>query len=426
MITIELDEDYNTSIKKADLGYVGEEKSRTIMLKNYEIDGADRYIIRFLYDDGVLYDEDITSGVYNVTASIMRLTGYVRAQIVALKTDLDGESYIYVKKSSIFKLRIREALDGSVSEDDGGSSYDSLKLDVSKVKQDLQTKVDKVEGKGLSTNDFTDEYKTKISSNESDIFDVQAKLSTKVDKVEGKGLSTNDFTDELKAIYDKAVSELDDVVSTIGESNKINSISVNGFALPIDINKNVDISVPTSTDIENAITSKGYQTETQIDSKLSTKVDKVEGKGLSTNDFTDEYKTKISSNESDISTLKNKIDAKVTIEDVDSLIISKGYQTSSDVEEIISQNVHTHTNKPTLDKLDVNENGNLTYDGNEVGAGEALDAAVSRIEVLEMYMQYMSDMVYSGEIVAPVEVSSTENSVDILVDDNGSPIVGER
>ena len=181
MITIELDEDYNTSIKKADLGYVGEEKSRTIMLKNYEIDGADRYIIRFLYDDGVLYDEDITSGVYNVTASIMRLTGYVRAQIVALKTDLDGESYIYVKKSSIFKLRIREALDGSVTEpsEGSGTSYDILKLDVSKVKQDLQTKVDKVEGKGLSTNDFTDEYKTQITDNKSNIGTLRSDVDTK-------------------------------------------------------------------------------------------------------------------------------------------------------------------------------------------------------------------------------------------------------
>lgn len=51
----------------------------------------------------------------------------------------------------------------------------------------LNGKVDKVEGKGLSTNDYTNEEKAEV-----------AKVSGKVDKVSGKGLSTNDFTTELK------------------------------------------------------------------------------------------------------------------------------------------------------------------------------------------------------------------------------------
>lgn len=63
---------------------------------------------------------------------------------------------------------------------------------------------------------------------------VKAKLATKVDKVEGKGLSTNDLTDELKAKYDAA------------QANVIESIKVNGGeALPIS-EKTVDIEVPTT------------------------------------------------------------------------------------------------------------------------------------------------------------------------------------
>ena len=51
----------------------------------------------------------------------------------------------------------------------------------------IANKVDKVEGKGLSTNDYTNEDKAEI-----------AKIANKVDKVPGKDLSTNDFTTELK------------------------------------------------------------------------------------------------------------------------------------------------------------------------------------------------------------------------------------
>ena len=158
---------------------------------------------------------------------------------------------------------------------------------MTKVKNALTGKVDKENGKGLSTNDFTDEYKTAVDTNESNISTLQTTVDTKV--------TADDVTAQVEAY---------------------------GYQ--------------TAENVETAITAKGYQTETQIDSKLSTKVDKVEGKGLSTNDFTDEYKTKISSNESDISTLKNKIDTKVTIEDVDSLITSKGYQTAENVETAIT------------------------------------------------------------------------------------------
>ena len=48
-------------------------------------------------------------------------------------------------------------------------------------------KVDKVEGKGLSTNDYTDTDKTAVGT-----------IGDKVDKVTGKGLSTNDYTTEEK------------------------------------------------------------------------------------------------------------------------------------------------------------------------------------------------------------------------------------
>ena len=95
----------------------------------------------------------------------------------------------------------------------------------------LDTKVDKITGKGLSTNDFTTTYKDQVDANEAAI---QTLSTNKVDKVTGKSLSTNDFTDAYKTKVDAH--------------------------------------------------------DTAISSLSSDKVDKVTGKDLSTNDFTDTYK----------------------------------------------------------------------------------------------------------------------------------------
>ena len=51
----------------------------------------------------------------------------------------------------------------------------------------LFNKVDKVNGKALSTNDYTDADKQKVNT-----------IDNKVDKEDGKGLSTNEYTNEDK------------------------------------------------------------------------------------------------------------------------------------------------------------------------------------------------------------------------------------
>lgn len=59
------------------------------------------------------------------------------------------------------------------------------------VSTELGKKVDKVEGKQLSTEDFTTGYKNTLDS-------LSLEFDKKVDKVDGKQLSTEDFTTELK------------------------------------------------------------------------------------------------------------------------------------------------------------------------------------------------------------------------------------
>lgn len=72
------------------------------------------------------------------------------------------------------------------------------------VKAETDKKQDKVTGKGLSTNDYTNEDK--------------AALANKVDKVIGKGLSTNDYTNEDKAVLD-ALDTLLDAGKTLSDEN---------------------------------------------------------------------------------------------------------------------------------------------------------------------------------------------------------------
>ncbi len=75
---------------------------------------------------------------------------------------------------------------------------------------------------------------------------ITTQLGTKVDKVDGKGLSTNDLTDALKTNYDAAYAHLSAAhAPASAAANVIESIKRNGTALAIT-NKTVNITVPTT------------------------------------------------------------------------------------------------------------------------------------------------------------------------------------
>lgn len=116
----------------------------------------------------------------------------------------------------------------------------------------LNTKVDKESGKGLSTNDFTNNYKTKVDNSvDKNTFDYNIQilnnsLNKKVDKIVGKGLSTNDYTDEDKQKLDKKVDKVDG-----------KQLSTNDF--DNDYKKKVDNSV-TNTQLDNTLSHYLQQT----------------------------------------------------------------------------------------------------------------------------------------------------------------------
>ena len=91
----------------------------------------------------------------------------------------------------------------------------------------------------------------------------------------GKGLSTNDLTNELKTSYDDAVTKANALTTAGAEANKINTIKVNGVESKPDSSKAVDITVPTKV---SALTNdSGYQTESQVSSSIATALGNITG-----------------------------------------------------------------------------------------------------------------------------------------------------
>lgn len=156
--------------------------------------------------------------------------------------------------------------------------------------------VKKENGKGLSTNDYTTEEKNKLagiaeqanktvvdtalsstSTNPVQNNVIKAALDAKVSAVEGKGLSTNDLTDELLAKINNAgdssfsgnYEDLNNKPDLTVYENKIETVKVNGTAQTITA-KEVNITVPTNNNqIENGA---GYQTASDVSSAISSAV----------------------------------------------------------------------------------------------------------------------------------------------------------
>lgn len=111
---------------------------------------------------------------------------------------------------------------------------------------------------------------------------VKQKLDTRfVAKETGKGLSTNDFTDELKQTYDDTVDTVAGLVETGGEPNVIETVKVNNTALTPDANKAVNITVPTKTsdltNDDNVVKDENYvHTDNNYTTNEKTKLGNIE------------------------------------------------------------------------------------------------------------------------------------------------------
>ena len=146
-------------------------------------------------------------------------------------------------------------------------SHDEIKSAITSTIKIAEGKVDKVEGKGLSTNDFTDADKTKLDSLENyDDTEVQNTLDTlesgKVDKVEGEGLS------ETKSVetYSRVSSMIDGTVTS-----PIRMPEIEDFIYIVSQDgRNSTLALYNSTQIDNIITSANAAFGTRISYKTIT------------------------------------------------------------------------------------------------------------------------------------------------------------
>ena len=114
---------------------------------------------------------------------------------------------------------------------------------------------------------------------------IKALLAKKVDKVDGKGLSTNDLTDTLKSNYDAAYTHSQQPHAPSGaQANVIESVKVNGSALAVT-SKSVNIIVPTKT--SQITNDSGFLTSHQDISGKADKSTTLSGYGI-TNAYTKE------------------------------------------------------------------------------------------------------------------------------------------
>ena len=152
----------------------------------------------------------------------------------------------------------------------------------------LDDKVDKVEGKGLSTNDYTTTEKEKLASLtnyndteiKSDITELQGNVGTLQSDVNTAKENISTLQSDVTGV-EESVGTLTQSVSTMDTTVKSLDTSVKG------LQTNVTELQGTVSDVEESVST--------LQTNLNNKVDKVQGKGLSTNDFTNEYKTKLDS-----------------------------------------------------------------------------------------------------------------------------------
>ncbi|GIA27444.1 hypothetical protein FXE96_09745 [Vibrio cholerae] len=143
-------------------------------------------------------------------------------------------------------------------------------LTIGSYEKPLTDFVEKVTGKGLSTNDYTNEDKQIVSG-------VTQALEQKVDKVVGKGLSTNDYTNEDKQIVGGVTQALEQKVDKV-------------------VGKGLSTNDYTNEDkqIVGGVTESINQLQNSTTQALEQKVDKVADKGLSTNDYANADKSLVS------------------------------------------------------------------------------------------------------------------------------------
>ena len=206
------------------------------------VDNYSQEVNKKLEDLTLEVDVDIKGSINQLREDLTTTNQVVQDNYTALDTKIDNTKSDLSDNITALETKV-------------DNNYTTLDTKIDNTKTELDTKIDTT--KAELTKDISNKYTaldTRVSTNTKDIADLTQTVQNdykevnshitdlynkKVDKVEGKELSTNDFTNEFK-------SKLENIEAT-AQVNIIESISVDGIPQTIDGNKNVDLHQPVYT-----------------------------------------------------------------------------------------------------------------------------------------------------------------------------------
>ena len=213
----------------------------------------------------------------------------LKARMSVAESDLEG------KADATSVTAVNSRVGGVEAKMSSAASTSNKLIDKAYVDDALSGKVDKSGGKGLSTNDFTNDYKTKLDglptglaisnaldtkASASSVTDVSGRVTEIEEKIPSVASSSNKLTD--KTYVDTAISGLNSVIN-----GKASASELAGVSTSVDA---IEAKIPSDATSSNQLADKAF-----VNNGLSGKVNAVAGKGLSTNDYTTSDKGKLDS-----------------------------------------------------------------------------------------------------------------------------------
>lgn len=204
------------------------------------------------------------------------------------KTEVDTAVNSKADKADVYnKEQIDTAINAKADKTD---VYTKTEVDTS-----VSSKADKSD---VYTKTETDTALGK-KANKTDVYtqsEMNTKLYGKVDKVTGKGLSTNDYTTAEKT----KLAGLSNYTLPTATATKLGGVKIGDginikdgvISVDTSVGKVQSVNGHTGTVVLTAGDLDAY-TKSEVNAAVSGKVDKEDGKTLSSNDFTDDEKTKL-------------------------------------------------------------------------------------------------------------------------------------
>ena len=276
------------SISNEILGIVGENRQGSIVIDfdGEFIDGTGWLEVQSGDSKGfIVLEKNGTNKTYSIPikSSLLTTAGEIKLQIRVTQNKVVDETPIF--KSEVFKLLVFESINAveeipdkypewidiaTAEINEMGNKIKTFDKEITEVKADVtelqEGKVDKEDGKSLSTNDFTNEYKKAVDDN------TTARHSH--------------LNKALLDTYDQTNANIKDAITK--KHSHDNKEVLDGTTASYTTEEKTKLAGLNNYD--------DTEVKAEITALENGKVDKEAGKDLSTNDFTNEYKKAVDDN----------------------------------------------------------------------------------------------------------------------------------